>query len=195
MEINEKLDLFFRATIEAANGKSQEILEEQEKIYQESIAAYEKKKQEQFGTRVRVAENQVEREENRIVSEQILQLKKEYHDKQELWKEELFGLVTKRLEDYRKTEEYKAFLRQKIAAAEKYAGEDTMQIYLDTADANLREELADGAGCEILVSKEPFGGGIRAVIRDRNLLMDESFDRKLAEEKEKFSFNGKHAAE
>ena len=188
MENNEKLDIFFRAAIEAASGKSEEIIEEQKKVYQESIASYEKMKQEELSTRVRIAENQVEKEENRIVSEQLLELKKEYHSRQEERKAELFLLVENRLEEYRKTQEYKNFLLKKIEAAGRYAEENELQVYIDPADRELQRELAAKAGCEVLVSKEAFGGGIRAVIRAGNLLIDESFGRKLTDEKAKFSF-------
>lgn len=188
MEINEKLDIFFRAVIEAANGKSGEILEEQKNIYQESIASYEEKKKEQFAARVHIAQNQVEKEENRMVSEQILQLKKEYHDRQDARKEELFELVEKKLEEYRKTPAYKEFLVRKIEEAKRYANGENLRIYIDPEDAALRRELAAKAGCGIFVSREAFGGGVRAVIHAKNLLMDESFRVKLAEEKETFLF-------
>lgn len=188
MEINDKLDVFFHAAIEAANGKSEAIIEEQKQIYQENIAAYEKKKQEELSTRVRIAENQVEKEENRRVSEQILQMKKDYHSKQESRKEELFALVEQRLADYRTTPEYKSFLEKKMKEAKGYAEGTEMKVYIDPKDGTLQQELETKMGCKVLVSKEAFGGGIRAVMREKNLLMDESFDRKLLEEKEKFSF-------
>lgn len=188
MELNEKLDIFFHATIEAANGKSQEILEEQKALYAQSIESYEKMKQEELATRVRIAQSQAEKEENRKISGEILCLKKEYHSRQETRKKELFELVEKHLASYRRTEAYREFLHKKIAEAGRYAGGAAMKIYIDPEDAAYLEELSAKAACEVRVGKESFGGGIRAVIRDRNLLIDESLGRKLAEEKEKFSF-------
>lgn len=188
MEINEKLDIFYRAAIEAANEKSGEFLEEQKKAYEQNIAAYEKKKQEELESRVRIAKKQVEKEENRKISEELLQLKKMYHSEQEKRKEELFLLVEDRLKAYRKTEAYREHLLQKALWAKEYAAAEELEIYIDPSDEKMREELAEKTGCKVMVSGEPFGGGLRAVIRSQNLLMDESFDRKLSEEREQFSF-------
>lgn len=192
MEINEKLDIFFRTAIEAANEKSEEILEAQKQSYTHSIQAYEKKKQEELETRVRIAQNQVEKEENRIISEKIIELKKEYYTQKEQKKTELFQLVEEKLAEYCKSDAYQNYLLAKMKEAKTYAGESPVTVYIDPTDAHLRTSLqkqmgADGNGLEILVSRESFGGGMRAVIREKNLLMDESFGRKLAEEKERFS--------
>ncbi|MDD6057319.1 MAG: V-type ATP synthase subunit E [Clostridiales bacterium] len=188
MEVKEKLDVFFRAAICAADRQSEEIRSEQERLYLESVEAYEKKKEEEFGTRVRIAKSRMEKEENRAVSEQLLQWKKAYHDRQEEKKDELFAMVKKRLEEYRKSTEYESFLVKKLEEAKKYAKEDSLTIFLDPEDMWRQKELADKTGCVITICEDTFGGGIRGVVKQRNLFLDETFDRKLREERERFSF-------
>lgn len=188
MEIKDKIEVFFHAAIDAANEQSKEILEDYKNVYQEGLLEYEKNKQDGQQTRTRIAEAAVRKEVNRTVSEQVLQLKKEYHIRQEERKEELFALVEEKIAAYRKTSEYKSCLTEKIHAAKKLAGDEALTVYLDPADQALQKELEQQTACVLTVSKETFGGGIRAVVRSRNILMDESFDRKLEEEKEQFSF-------
>ena len=50
------------------------------------------------------------------------------------------------------------------------------------SDADKKEALEIKTGTELTVSAMDFGGGVRAVIRSRNILIDESFVTKLEQE-------------
>lgn len=186
MEINEKLETFYRAAIDAANGQSEAILQEYQTSYQESLAEYEKEKQAGWQTRERIAQERVRKEVNREISEEMLRLKKEYHSRQEEKKKELFALVEQKLAEYRKTDAYRTLLGKKIAEAQKLAAGKAFTVYLDPEDGYLKEELAAETGCSISISGTPLGGGIRAVIPSKNVQMDESFAGRLVEEWEKW---------
>lgn len=188
MEINEKLDIFYRAAIDAANEQSVAMLDKYRTRYEANIAAYRQEKQKEQQTRERIAQERVRKKVNRALSEETVLLKKEYHKVQEAKKEELFALVEQKIADYRSTEAYGALLEQKIAKAIRFANGEELRVYIDPADAQLQQELEKKCGCTILVSAYPFGGGIRAVIPAKNVLIDESFDSKLAAEREQFSF-------
>ena len=75
---------------------------------------------------------------------------------------------------------------QQIQEACDFAGEDALVVYLDPAD----QELAARFGFAPVVSKEAFMGGMRAVIRSKNILIDNSFATLLREAKEEFVFAG-----
>ncbi len=187
MEINEKLDIFYKAAIDAANEQSDEILKEQKRICEESLAEHRKMRQEGAGDRVRLLEEAVRREVNRSVSERILDLKREYQRRQQELREELFSLVEEKIAAFRASGEYPALLARKIRAAKEYADGGALTVYIDPSDAGLLDELSRQSGCELTVAGESFGGGIRAVMPEKNVLMDESFAGKLAAEKEKLS--------
>lgn len=192
MEISEKLDIFFRSAIGAANEESEAILGEQTRIYEESLAEYEKMRQAQFETEERLMQKRIGKETNRAVSEAVLQQKKEYHDRIEQCRNELFALVEEKLRAYRGTDEYRALLVKKINAAKELAKGQECTICLDAGDAPLlqelkRQTLALKEGCSLIVGEESFGGGIRAVIPSKNLLLDETLDRKLEEQRETYS--------
>lgn len=189
MEISEKLDIFFRSAIGAANEESEAILGEQTRIYEESLAEYEKMWQERFEAEERLMYKRIEKEMNRVVSEAVLQQKKEYHDKIEQRREELFALVEQKLRVFRGTNEYRKLLVKKINAAKELAEGQECIITLDAEDEPLLQELeqqslAQQNGCSFTVGKESFGGGIRAMIPSKNLLMDETLNGKLEEQRE-----------
>ena len=50
--------------------------------------------------------------------------------------------------------------------------------------------LEDATGIHLTISAEDFTGGIRAVIRSRNILIDHSFKTALRNEYDKFLFSG-----
>lgn len=198
MEINEKLDIFYRAAIDAANEQSESMLGSYKAVYEEALTEYRSQKEAAWKTRERIAQERVRKEVNRSISEELLQVKREYHDKQEVHKEELFARVVEKLAEYRSSKEYADLISRKVKEAQEFAGDEVFTVYLDPKDEGLKAVLEaqvnakNAAGqkveCQIEVSDTSFGGGIRVVIPGKHVLMDESFDRKLMEEKEKFSF-------
>lgn len=188
MEINEKLEIFLEAVIDAANKQSGEILNEQKKAYQDTLVEYEKGKQDGMLARKRISEAKIRKEINRAISEQEILLKKQYHQKEEEKTEELFSMVRQKLIEYQKTDEYEQLLVQKILRAKEFAAGEEMTVYIDPADSQRRETLEQKTGCAVTVGREQFMGGIRAVIRSKNVLIDESFAGKLAQERKLYSF-------
>ena len=77
---------------------------------------------------------------------------------------------------------YKDYLTAKIQMAGEVAGTEPVIIYLDPSDEDKKAELEEKTGAGLTVSEIKFGGGIRAVIRSRNILIDESFLTRLEQE-------------
>ena len=63
-----------------------------------------------------------------------------------------------------------------------------LTVYLDAEDAPFMERVKSETGCTPVLSEESFGGGIRAVIPSKNMLLGEAFSEKLRKEREGFSF-------
>ena len=61
-----------------------------------------------------------------------------------------------------------------------------MKIYIDPADEALAHSFSVKHNIDISISKYPFHGGMRAVIPAKNILIDNSFEKKILEAKEKF---------
>lgn len=188
MDNNEKLELFHKAVLETAGKKSEAMLEEYKKNYQESLEEYEKQKIREQSTEERIEEEQIRKEVNRGISEQTLLFKKEYHKVEEEKKKILFARVEQLLKEYQRTGEYEAYLEQKIKNAVRFARGEEVTIYLNETDAALKERLEEKTACTLTMSQMDFMGGIRAVIRSKNILIDESFTSKIRNEWENYSF-------
>ena len=65
-----------------------------------------------------------------------------------------------------------------------------MTIYVNPTDADKKAYLEEKTGLTLSISKEDFIGGIRAVIPERNILVDYAFRGALEREYQKFAFGG-----
>ena len=82
--------------------------------------------------------------------------------------------------------------RQLLAASRAYY-QESREIMSNFEYDRLYDELLElekETGAKLTVSAEDFIGGVRAVIRSRNILMDHSFKTQIQDEYDKFLFLG-----
>ncbi len=188
MEITEKLNIFYLSAIEAADRQSSDDLEEfknsMEKIQQE----YRQNKKMEIASRYQIEEGKLKRDINHRISEAVTEQKRQLNIHQQEKKKALFAVVEGMLKEYQKTEGYQRYLAEKIRMASRFARGQEIVIYLNPTDADKKEPLERETGCALTVSNIDFGGGIRAVVRSKNVLIDESFLTKLNQEREAYTF-------
>ena len=105
-------------------------------------------------------------------------------------KEKLFVEIKTQLEEYMSTPAYVKLLEKQIKDILKVAGGEHVTIYIDPNDQFLLQDLAAATNTAISVSEYSFMGGTRAVLEERHMLIDNSFETKLTEAKEQFTFSG-----
>ena len=86
--------------------------------------------------------------------------------------------------------QYADWLEDKVKKALDAAQEDPLEIYLSPGDKDLAEEIERRTGIRPQISQNSFLGGIRAVIPEKNILIDYTFNTLLEAEKENFNFDG-----
>ena len=110
--------------------------------------------------------------------------------KQEELKDKLFVELRDMLANYLETQDYQKLLERQVKQAVEVAGNDQMIIYLDPVDEDKLNRLAlHNGNAELRISEYSFTGGTRAVIPARHILIDNSFQTKLEEAREKFHFD------
>ncbi|MFR7441006.1 MAG: V-type ATP synthase subunit E [Lachnospiraceae bacterium] len=113
--------------------------------------------------------------------------------RQKRLKKQLFEEVEESCQNYMKTEEYHDLLVKYIEKAVAFADAEEMTIYINPTDAD--KKAVSGGGDRILqltISTEDFIGGIRAVIHERNILIDHAFKGALENEYQNFVFQGRY---
>lgn len=189
MTTEEKLKHFLDVTVENANEKSVKTIEEYRKRLETVFESHKEDALRKQKLQIKLSEENLKKEKNTEVSKQQMEIKKELGKKQEELKSLLFHEVENKLEEYMSTKEYDKYLISYIKEAKAFAGNEEIQIYIDPADAEKRMALEAATGMEISISEYGFHGGMRAVIRSKNILIDQSFETRLNEAKNEFSFN------
>lgn len=189
----EKLEHFQNFCMEDARTRSAKMLDE----YSSALEATFKEHQSDALRRAEMLLNaetaNLKREINRQLSVEQIGIKRTLGQKQEELKNKIFTELRDMLANFMETNEYEALLESQIASAKKLAGEEPLIIYLDPADEDKLNRLALHHNADIRVSEYSFSGGCRAVIPSKNILIDHSFESKLAEAKSEFQFDLREA--
>lgn len=189
MTTEEKLEHFETFCIEDARSRSIRMLDEYTKALEKSFAEHQADAHQSAERFIREETGKIQREVNKHISIEQIRLKRALGRKQNELREKLFEELLVRLTDYMKTPDYPRLLESQIQKAMEIAGSDLLVIYLDPVDADKVPRYVNQFGADIRVSKIPFIGGTRAVISSKNILIDNSFQSRLAEEKDNFRFN------
>ena len=182
MKIKEKMEVFRKFAIEVASGESEASLQEFQSACDRKLEAFRKNRQIEMEHKFQAEEAKIRREANHEISKEVLAQKRMVDSCKREWKERLMGRVRELLAEYQKTEAYQHYLAAKIRMAKEVAGEEEAIFYINPSDEGRKAGLEAETGVPLVVSAVDFGGGIRAVIRARNILVDESFATKLEQE-------------
>lgn len=190
MTLEEKLQHLQTSVIEDARTQGNHMLEEHKNKLNHTFSKYKQEKLRNAKLTVETETLKQKRILNKTLAKEQLHARKKLTKKSTELKELLFQEVEQLLDEYKKTPEYKELLVQKIIAARRFAKDCEIRIYIDPSDEQKQKELETKTQAAIQVSTEPFGGGIRAVIPAKKILIDESFKTKMKESFEAFSFSG-----
>ena len=175
MTLEEKIKHLRTKAMEEARGEGNAIIKQHEDALRQLAKQHEEEVKRQVETRIKAEQVSAKQQ----ISATQFELKKE-----------LFQEVEEKLNDYMQTPQYQALLVTYIEKAARFADGKEMTIYLNPSDARWKDYLEEHTGMKLTISKEDFIGGVRAVIHERNILVDYAFKGALENESQKFSFKG-----
>ena len=186
MTTEEKLQHFTMYAMEEARNKSNTMLREYrdalEKIFQE----HQEKKKRQADLEIKTETVRLVSQNNKQFSEAQIEIKRTLSKRQAELKEKLFVEVKDMLARFAETREYHQMLVKQLREAREFAGGEEIILYIDPSDAQYQYSIEAEVGARTY----SFLGGTRAVLPGRNILIDNSFETKLAEAKESFQLKG-----
>ena len=190
MTTEEKLKHFLDTCMEDAHDRSSRMLDEYMSALEKTFEEHQEDARRRAKMQIRLESEKMERELNKQLAMEHISIKRDLGHKQEELKEKLFTEVKDMLANFMETPEYYQLLENQIQQAVTFAGDDHIVIYLDPADESKARDLSFAHNkTQILISEYSFSGGIWAVIPSRHILIDNSFQSKLAEAKENFHFD------
>lgn len=191
MTTEEKLQHFYEVSVENAKEEAEGAVTEYEQVLEASLEEHRQAKRRQAEMELKAEADNAKRQVNKALSAEQLRIKRRLSKKQDQLKDKLFSKVAEKLNAFRETPDYEAYLLKKIEEAKAFAGEDELVLTLGRGDESLAGRLKEKGGHELEIAEEDFGGGLKAVVPTKNILIDNSFSSLLEGEKEAFTFDGR----
>lgn len=183
MTLDEKLEQFYNAAMESATSQNIQIIDEYQKSLQIIYDEHKIEALRKAETTYRLEAEKLLREKNRQLSNEVILLKRKLSERASELKVNLFEEVAEKLQEFMKTPEYFDLLCKQITDAKNFAGNEDITIYINPTDSILKVNLEANTKASLTISTRDFMGGTRAVIHDKNILIDNSFLTKLEESK------------
>lgn len=190
MTTEEKLQHFYEVSMDTAREEATKVLDEYKAALETEMERHKQEKQAASESQFKIDSDNAAREINKALSAEHLHIKRKLSKKQQKLKESIFAEVEDMLGAFSKKPEYIDWLEDKVKQSLEIAENDSVQIYLTKKDSEKAEELAKRTGITPLISETDFLGGIRAVIPEKNILIDNTFLTAFESEKERFNFDG-----
>ncbi len=190
MTLEEKIAHLQASSMEDARAEGNAIIDNYRDALEKILQDHKEEAQMQSETRIRAERVNARQQLNQAASRAQLDLKRQQGKVQQELKDKIFEETALLVQTYMKTDEYEDFLIKCILHAMKFANGEPMTIYINPSDEALRDRLEDATGARLTISSEDFTGGVRCVIRSRNILIDHSFKTQLRNEYDSFLFMG-----
>lgn len=189
MTTEEKLQRFNEFCLTDARKRYDKTIAEYTQALEKTFLEHKQDEERRADMQIKIAKENLNKELNKELSIEELKLKKMISDKHNEIDTKLFIELQNKLEDFMQTAAYEKLLDSQIKKAIAFAGNDKLDIYIDPHDAHLINKLSLMNSINLIESKYSFNGGTRAVIPDKNILIDNSFEKKIADEKQSFHIN------
>lgn len=192
-KINEKLNSFSEIVLKEASMKAGAILEKARKEKDEKLEEQEIVFLEEAYRKIQEAIREVEKENNSMYSGKLLEAKNILYSKRKEITDKVFEKVSKKLESYRKTQEYSEKLKQFIEKGLNDVGMGKVRIVVDDKDLELAKRIIGKAGSEIEIARsdKQLMGGCIVINETLGLLADYSFKSRMEQQRKAFlEFSG-----
>ena len=190
MTLEEKIAHLQTTSMEEARAEGNAIIDTYREALEKVLQDHKEEALRQSETRIKAETVSAKQQLNQAMARSQLELKRRQGKVQLELKDKIFDEVNDLVNKFMEKEAYEYYLIKCIQKAISFAAGDPMVIYINPSDETRRSDLEDATGTRLTVSAEDFTGGIRAVIRSRNILIDNSFKTALRNEYDKFIFLG-----
>ncbi|MFJ8451591.1 V-type ATP synthase subunit E [Aerococcus viridans] len=175
------------------NQQAQDIIDEQVNQYratlQKDYDEFVKNTKQEFDAKFVNAKKDMRKELNKNISQSQIHLQRDLYLQEEKLKKTLFADFNDAIQNYMQTDEYRNQLVVMINNLKDYAekNREELVVYINHSDQGMIETLFEETNANIQISDREFLGGVRGVLKDRQVLIDYSFSTLLANVEDSFT--------
>lgn len=184
----EKLLVFSDTVLKEAARQKEAILQAARQSREEMVETSELRLLQEAHDEIQEALRSMDRASNEEISRTILESKQALFTRRQEIVDAVFARVAIRLDAFRETPAYAAFLKKRLQAGFELLGEGEIQVAVDEADMALAKGLAQALGrpCEVVAAGDSLNGGCQIINRTSGRMNDDSFTRRLQSERTAF---------
>ena len=186
----EKLQYFMDSAMEDCYKQQKEILDDYQTALNQIFEEHKAAALQKADMELKYESERIRMEANKTFAKEHLHIRRKLMQKTNELTEQIFEEVNTLLAAYKKTNDYTLLLEKQISDAIAFAGNAEMIVYLDPEDADKKPLLEQATLAVLTISNTAFGGGTRALIPSRNILIDHSFESKINDARASFHFSG-----
>lgn len=191
MNTEEKLQHFLDTCMEDARTRSSRMLDDYMSALLKTFEEHQADAKRHADMQLHQEAEKIEHAINKKLAIEQIAIKRKLGQKQDELRDKLFVELKDLLANFMETQDYQKLLEHQIQKAVEFADGAELIVYLDPVDEDKLQRLAmHHSAAQLKLSEYSFTGGTRAVIPSRHILIDNSFQTKLAEAKEKFTAKG-----
>ena len=175
------------------NQQVQDIIDEQVNQYratlQKDYDEFVKNTYQEFDAKFVNAKKEMRKELNKNIAQSQIHLQRDLYLQEEKLKKKLFAEFNDAIQNYMQTDEYRNQLVVMINNLKDYAekNREELVVYINHSDQGMIETLLEETNANIQISDREFLGGVRGVLKDRQVLIDFSFSTLLANVEDSFT--------
>lgn len=175
------------------NQQAQDVIDEQVNQYratlQKDYDEFVKNTNQEFDAKFVNAKKDMRKELNKNISQSQIHLQRDLYLQEEKLKKTLFAEFNDVIQNYMQTDEYRNQLVVMINNLKDYAekNREELVVYINHSDQGMLETLFEETNANIQISDREFLGGVRGVLKDRQVLIDYSFSTLLANVEDSFT--------
>ena len=188
MTLEEKLSNFKECAINDANMQSHALISDSEENIKNGLYEYDAKAKAEYENRLRIESNIIVNKNNQDITRDTLVIKQQVEKRRLELVNKLFDELEDRLKAFKQTEEYIDLLIKQIEKVKEFANDSDFVVFIDKSDKHLLEQLKNSTSASIEISNTSIKGGIKAIIKEKNLMLNYTFVDRLNEERANFSF-------
>jgi len=188
MSENQKLERFIETVRAEAYRRRDDILAETKALMDEKLAIEKDKIEREISLFLFEEQEKLDAKYKQTLSKVNFDGRRTLLLKREEVINSVFGEVRARLSEYTKTEEYKNYVISRVKAAKEAMGVSEVTITLRPDDKALEEAVlaAWGSGASINLSTTIENGGVMIAATKEQIVVDETFDKRLFEAQSDF---------
>lgn len=190
MKTREKIAFFEQNILENAEKDLRAQLDNYEEQLQADYQKFVEETDQSNKERFESESNTIRKENNKMLSELQIRYQRDLYLKRSKLKDKIIDRFKERLKEYKQTTDYKKQLLAMGQSIQGLAQDEQYDLYIDPSDAALLSECEAVLEHPVIISDRPLLGGMRGVLRKRDVLIDDSFITYLEDWSQNFDIIG-----